>query len=43
LRERGIAHDYAEHAGGHDWTYWRRHVADSLTFVGTRVAGVAEA
>lgn len=43
LRARGIAHDYAEHAGGHDWPYWRRRVADSLAFVGAQVAGAAEA
>lgn len=43
LRTRGIVHDYAEYAGGHDWAYWRRHVADSLAFVGAhtgRAGGV---
>jgi enterochelin esterase-like enzyme len=32
LRTRGIAHDYAEHEGGHDWPYWRRYLEDSLRF-----------
>jgi enterochelin esterase-like enzyme len=32
LEARGIPHVYDEFAGGHDWTYWRLHVADSLRF-----------
>jgi putative tributyrin esterase len=32
LKTAGIAHEYAEHPGGHDWTYWSRHLEDSLLF-----------
>jgi putative tributyrin esterase len=34
LLAAGIAHDYAEHSGGHDWTYWTKHLEDSLRFFG---------
>jgi len=27
-----IAHEYEEHDGGHDWSYWQTHLADSLIF-----------
>jgi len=29
----GIAHEYAEHPGGHDWGYWRDHIGETLDFV----------
>lgn len=29
----GIAHEYAEHPGGHDWACWSRHLEDTLRFV----------
>lgn len=32
LAAAGIAHEYAEHAGGHDWAFWSAHVADTLRF-----------
>jgi S-formylglutathione hydrolase FrmB len=32
LVEAGIAHDYEEFAGGHEWTYWEAHLADTLRF-----------
>src|SRR5262249_6450843 len=35
-------HTYEEFAGGHDWPYWRLHLADSLRFLDgatTRPAG----
>jgi len=32
LEELGIAHGYAEHAGGHDWDYWREHLTDHVRF-----------
>lgn len=32
LTAAGIAHDYAEYAGGHEWPYWQRHVITSLRF-----------
>ena len=34
LDAAGIAHEYAEHQGGHDWVYWSRHLADSLRLFG---------
>jgi putative tributyrin esterase len=32
LGARAIAHEYAEHDGGHDWPYWSRHLAQTLRF-----------
>ncbi len=29
----GIEHEYAEHPGGHEWSYWDEHVVDTLRFV----------
>jgi enterochelin esterase-like enzyme len=29
----GVAHEYAEHPGGHDWAYWAAHLEDTLRFV----------
>jgi len=34
LQASGIAHVYAEHAGGHGWDYWSRHLEDTLRFFG---------
>lgn len=34
LEGAGIAHDYAEFPGGHEWPYWETHLADSLRFFG---------
>ena len=34
LTEKGIPHEYAEHPGAHTWTYWDRHIQDSLRFFG---------
>lgn len=34
LEARFIAHQYEEFAGGHDWPYWRLHLADTLRFFG---------
>ena len=34
LQAAGIAHDYAEHDGGHGWDYWALHLADTLRFFG---------
>jgi enterochelin esterase-like enzyme len=36
MQSAGIAHEYAEHPGGHDWDYWREHLADTLRFFFTR-------
>lgn len=32
LGSAGIRHEYAEHAGGHDWAFWSARVADTLRF-----------
>ncbi len=32
LREEGIAHDYAEYPGNHNWDYWDLHVREALAF-----------
>lgn len=34
LQTEAIAHTYEEFAGGHDWPYWQRHVAETLRFAG---------
>ena len=35
LESRHVDHVYEEYAGGHDWVYWRLHVADTLRFFDT--------
>ena len=45
LEARGIEHQYEEFAGGHDWPYWRLHLADSLRFLdgaAARAPGAAQ-
>ena len=32
LLDRGVAHAYEEFAGGHAWSYWEAHLADTLRF-----------
>ena len=32
LENLGIAHEYAEHPGAHNWPYWDTHIQDSLAF-----------
>jgi enterochelin esterase-like enzyme len=34
----GIAHVFEEFPGGHEWSYWRRHIRDTLRFVNRVVA-----
>lgn len=34
LQQAGMAHHYAESAGGHDWTYWATTLASTLRFFG---------
>ena len=34
LQAAGIAHEYAEHEGGHGWAYWAQHLEDTLRFFG---------
>lgn len=41
LEAAGIAHEYAEHPGGHDWAYWAAHLEDTLRFVDRTVGGSA--
>ncbi|MBL9129486.1 MAG: esterase family protein [Verrucomicrobiales bacterium] len=36
LEAAGIAHDYAEFPGGHEWPYWEKHLEDSLRFFAAR-------
>jgi putative tributyrin esterase len=35
----GIPLEYHEHPGDHDWTYWRAHVGESLSWIAARIAG----
>jgi len=37
LDARAIEHVYEEFPGGHDWPYWKLHVADSLRFFGALI------
>lgn len=32
MTEAGMAHVYEEYPGGHEWTYWSRHVMTTLKF-----------
>ena len=32
LTTAGIAHGYVENPGEHDWSYWQKHLGDSLKF-----------
>jgi putative tributyrin esterase len=34
LTDRGVAHEYEEFEGGHEWAYWEAHIADTLRFFG---------
>jgi len=38
LTTLGIAHDYAEWPGKHDWKYWHAHVGESLRWLAARIA-----
>lgn len=38
LQAAVIPHRYAEHDGGHDWTYWAQHLEDTLIFFGQALA-----
>jgi putative tributyrin esterase len=40
LEREGVAHQYAEHAGGHDWRYWAEHLPDTLRFFAGALGGV---
>ncbi|MCE6991844.1 alpha/beta hydrolase family protein [Dyadobacter sp. CY323] len=32
MEKFGIPHEYAEHSGGHEWSYWEKHVIESIRF-----------
>ena len=32
LQEQGVEHVYEEFSGGHEWSYWERHLEDTLRF-----------
>lgn len=34
LTEHGVAHEYVEYPGGHEWPYWEEHVAETLRWFG---------
>jgi S-formylglutathione hydrolase FrmB len=34
MESAGIAHQYAEFPGGHEWPYWEEHLKDMLRFFG---------
>lgn len=38
VQSRGVALVYDEFAGAHDWPYWRTHVSESLTWLGSQFA-----
>ena len=38
LQAAGIAHEYAEHEGGHGWDYWAQHLEDTLRFFATTLS-----
>lgn len=33
LSRAGIAHEYAEHPGAHNWAYWDAHIQETIPFV----------
>jgi S-formylglutathione hydrolase FrmB len=33
LLDAGVDHEYVEHDGGHEWSYWSAHLAAALEFV----------
>lgn len=44
LKSMGIAHEYAEHPGGHDWNYWKLALPRQMAFVSRHLEhGAAEA
>lgn len=43
LRHAGIAHHYAESAGGHDWDYWSATLEHTLRFFGDHLHATGDA
>jgi len=35
----GIAHEYVEHPGEHNWAYWDEHVQETIAFVAKQLKG----
>ena len=35
----GVAHEYAEYPGVHDWDYWDRHIQEAIAFHWRAVGG----
>ena len=38
LDSLGVRHEYAEHPGRHDWTYWRARLPESARWLAARIA-----
>jgi S-formylglutathione hydrolase FrmB len=38
VERQGVAIVYHEWPGKHDWSYWRAHVGESLSWIGSRIA-----
>lgn len=38
MLEQGIEHVYCEYPGGHEWSYWEKHVGESLLFFAQQLA-----
>ncbi|CAN5169484.1 hypothetical protein BH09BAC6_BH09BAC6_00890 [soil metagenome] len=32
MDREGMLHVYEEHPGGHEWSYWAKHIIQSLKF-----------
>ena len=43
LKQKGIAHVYEEHSGGHTWEYWDGHLPDVLDWLQGHRDGAAKA
>jgi len=42
MQATGIAHQYLEFPGGHEWPYWHKHLADMLRFFGQLATNTPE-
>ena len=43
LDAMGVAHEWHERPGKHDWAYWRTNAAQSLAWIGARIGDRAGA
>jgi S-formylglutathione hydrolase FrmB len=39
LTDERINHDYYEHAGAHDWDFWKKYCPDQFDFLENRISG----